>query len=113
MCDFVHACLLWFPTYNDLLVENLRFHRFCTSQSRLKPSHWVTQLGPRMSVGIKKLVSVEPDGKNRVILRSLVSSEYQLSATKNQTHVITHAVERHVREYGKPNDPGRKVCEWL
>jgi len=35
-CDAVY--LLWFPRYNDLLVENLHFCRFYPPQSRLKPS---------------------------------------------------------------------------
>ena len=65
--------------YNDLLVDNLRFSPFYPPQSRIKPSqgcvpvwHSVWNLLPK-----KTTVPRLPDGEYRVILQSLVLSQYQ------------------------------------
>jgi len=36
-CDAHYAYILSFPTYNDLLIENLHFYRFYSADFRLKP----------------------------------------------------------------------------
>ena len=69
----------YMPRYNDLLVENLRFRNFCPAQSKGLPWNLGREVGVPVLLG----------GDNRVILRSLVLSQYQ-RATDRQTDGQTY-----------------------